>query len=190
MKHKCEFVRNGNATTLIDKSMVLPSPCYSNSLNRSCTWWNTRETVSEATRSRCPRQVNGNEPWLSLNIAETIKHSPWFSLSRIICTIYLFPQNDKTLPTACRLAIFVYCALLVKIVYPYIVYPPKGGATHSPDGVHLTVFPIYMPQVNENWGFKNTNIDRPFSKCRKPLLSGWVGGWWYFGSFDFPQIQI
>ena len=49
--------------------------------------------------------------------------------------------------------------------------------THSPDGVHLTVFPIYMPLVNENWGFKNTNVNRPFSKCRKALLSGWVGGW-------------
>ena len=73
---------------------------------------------------------------------------------------------------------------------PFI--PRREVRTHSPDGVHLTVFPIYMPLVNENWGFKNTNVNRPFSKYRKPLLSGWVGEWvaewWFFGSFDFPQI--
>ena len=26
-------------------------------------------------------------------------------------------------------------------------------------------------------GFKNTNVNRPFSNRRKTLLSGWVGGW-------------
>ena len=30
--------------------------------------------------------------------------------------------------------------------------------------------------VNQNWVFKNTGEDPPFSKSRKPLLSGWVGG--------------
>ena len=49
--------------------------------------------------------------------------------------------------------------------------------THSPDGVQLKVFPIYIALVNENGGFKNTSVNRPFSNRRKTLLSGWVGGW-------------
>ena len=54
-------------------------------------------------------------------------------------------------------------------------FPRREMWTHSPDGVHLTVSPIYMPLMNENSGFKNTNVNRPFSKYRKPLFSGWVG---------------
>ena len=49
--------------------------------------------------------------------------------------------------------------------------------TQSPDGVQLKVFPIYIALVNENEGFKNTSVNRPFSNRRKTLLSGWVGGW-------------
>ena len=59
--------------------------------------------------------------------------------------------------------------------------------TQSPDGVQLKVFPIYIALVNENEGFKNTSVNRPFSNRRKTLLSGWVGGWvvifwvlWFF----------
>ena len=26
--------------------------------------------------------------------------------------------------------------------------------------------------------FKNTNVNGPFSKLGRPLLCGWVGGWW------------
>ena len=48
--------------------------------------------------------------------------------------------------------------------------------THCPDGVQLKVFPIYIALVNENGGFKNTSVNRPFSNHRKTLLSGWVGG--------------
>ena len=48
--------------------------------------------------------------------------------------------------------------------------------TQSPDGVQLKVFPIYIALVNENEGFKNTSVNRPFSNRRKTLLSGWVGG--------------
>ena len=62
---------------------------------------------------------------------------------------------------------------------------PEGKCESTSDGVYLTVFPVYMWLVNENWGFKNTNVNRPFLNHRKPLLSGWVGGWWYFGSFGF-----
>ena len=64
------------------------------------------------------------------------------------------------------------------------MYPRREVRTHSPDGVHLKVFPIYIALVNENWGFKNTNVNRPFSNRRKPV-SGWVGvgGWvdWWVG---------
>ena len=60
-----------------------------------------------------------------------------------------------------------------------------------PRNVHLTVFPIYIELVNENWGFKNTNVNRPFSNCRKPLLSGWMGGWEVVKSvLRFPQIRV
>ena len=57
------------------------------------------------------------------------------------------------------------------------MYPRREVRTHSPDGVHLKVFPIYIAMVNENGGFKNTSVNRPFSNRRKTLLSGWVGGW-------------
>ena len=43
-------------------------------------------------------------------------------------------------------------------------------------------------------GFKKTKVNRPFSNRRKPLLSRWVGGWmggrWFFGSFDFSQNRV
>ena len=47
--------------------------------------------------------------------------------------------------------------------------PSRDLRTYSPDGVHLKVFPIYIALVNENWGFKNTTVDRPFSNRRKTL---------------------
>ena len=46
----------------------------------------------------------------------------------------------------------------------------------TPEGVQFIVFPFYIILANENCGFKNTNVNRPFSKCRKPLLPGWLVG--------------
>ena len=68
------------------------------------------------------------------------------------------------------------------------MYPRGEVQTHSTDGVHLKVFPIYIPKVNENGGFKNTRVNRPFSNRRKTLLSGWVGGD-FFGSLIFLKIN-
>ena len=68
------------------------------------------------------------------------------------------------------------------------MFPRRELRTHSPDGVHLKVFPIYIAMVNENGGFKNTSVNRPFSNRRKTLLSGWVGGDFY-GSLIFLKID-
>ena len=60
--------------------------------------------------------------------------------------------------------------------FSIIFIPRREVRTHSPDGVHLKVFPIYIALVNEKGGFKNASVNRPISNHRKTLLSGWVGG--------------
>ena len=68
------------------------------------------------------------------------------------------------------------------------MYPRREVRTHSPDGVHWKVFPICIAMVNENGGFKNTSVNRPFSNRRQTLLPGWVGGD-FFGSLIFLKIN-
>ena len=98
----------------------------------------------------------------ALLIILTERECPTFS---ILKTPKVFPKKRPpkvSSPASGKL-------LLPKIGITGMFIPRREVRTHSPDGVHLTVFPIYMPLVNENWGFKNTNVNRPFSKCRKPL---------------------
>lgn len=63
----------------------------------------------------------------------------------------------------------LFYAIFIFIKNFWLFIPRREVRTHSPDGVHLKVFPIYIALVNENWGFKNTNANRPFSNHRKPL---------------------
>ena len=67
------------------------------------------------------------------------------------------------------------------------IHPILKLRTPSSHGGQFHGLPFYAVE-EPILDFKNTDANRPFPKVRKPLLSGWMGGWWSKASFDF-QIQ-
>jgi len=122
--------------------------------------------------------------------SQEVEFQPGTEKKKVYFEFFLWGSSSSPAPTAPHQR----SSMQIWIGLDKIFIPRREVLTHCPDGVHLKVFPIYIALVNENWGFKNTNVNRPFSSRRKPSLSGWVGrwvgGWWYFGSFDFSQNRV
>ena len=66
---------------------------------------------------------------------------------------------------------------------------PEGRCERTlPMGSTWRSFQFILHWWTKMGGFKNTNVNRPFSNCRKTLLSGWMGGW-VAGDFFGPLIS-
>ena len=53
--------------------------------------------------------------------------------------------------------------VLNKVYLPFLESRKPLRRERNPDGVHLMAYPFYMILVNENRGFKNISVNRPFS---------------------------